>query len=114
MTSRKIYDPKLLSLQEISGVILDRRLALLRACGAARSTSLKLLQDLEPKESGEEIEPIALAKSNLQYQAWADRRRAEINILLARQTVDLIEARKLAMSAFGKADAIRHLIAQLK
>lgn len=114
MTNRKICDPKLRGLQKISGVILDRRLALLQACLAARSTSLQLLQDLEPKESGEKVEPIALAKSNLQYQAWVDRRRAEINILLARQTVDLIEARKMAMSAFGRADVIRHLIVRNK
>jgi hypothetical protein len=45
----------------------------------------------------------------VRYQHWADLRRAEINLVLARQTVDWMEARGAAQSAFGRAEVLRQL-----
>jgi hypothetical protein len=43
------------------------------------------------------------------YERWAEARRAEINLTLARQTAEWIEARDAARQAFGRADALRRL-----
>ena len=102
-------DPRLLKLQMISDLILDRRIVALKVCAAARNGSLQRLRDLAPKEPSEALGPLAQLQAQLRYEAWADARRADINLLLARQTVEWIEAQKSAKSAFGRADVLRRL-----
>ena len=103
-------DARLRQLQQISQLISDRRLAALQVCAAARNRSLQRLQDLEEKATLDPLEPIAQAQAELRYEAWADARRADINLLLARQTVEWMEARKAAESAYGKASVLQRLI----
>ena len=105
-------DPKLLELKKISDLIFERRLVALKATAAARNESLQRLQDLAPQESKDALEPLAQAQAQLRYEAWADARRADINLLLARQTAEWIEARKIAKTAFGRAGILRGLSKQ--
>jgi hypothetical protein len=51
--------------------------------------------------------PGALAA--LRYAGWADARRAEINLRLARQTALWLQAQADARLAFGRADVLRRL-----
>jgi hypothetical protein len=51
----------------------------------------------------------AAVQAGLLYERWAEARRAEINLTLARQTAEWIEARDAARQAFGRADALRRL-----
>lgn len=95
-------------LQEISNLILDRRLATLRYLAAKRNASLQHLQDLTPKEAGT-LDPIPQARSALRYEAWADVRRSEINLALARQTADWLDAKKNAEVAFGQVEVLNRI-----
>ena len=46
----------------------------------------------------------------MRYQLWADQRRSDINLTLARQTVTWTEARQDAARAFGRDQALNRLI----
>jgi hypothetical protein len=93
-------------LQKVSNMLLDQKLAKLQSCAAARNTSLQRLQDLTATTASD-LEPLALARSNLRYEMWADARRADLNLVLARQTAEWLEARSRAERAFGRAEVLR-------
>jgi hypothetical protein len=96
-------------LNDLAKLILDQRLARLQACAAARQGSLQRLQDLAPKPA-EDADPFEQATRLMRYEVWADTRRREINMLLARQTVGWLEARSEAQGALGRADVLRKLM----
>jgi len=95
-------------LKAISDLVRDQHLTKLQVCAAARTASLQRLDDLRVTQNGD-LDPILQAQSMVRYQHWADLRRAEINLVLARQTVDWMEARGAAQSAFGRAEVLRQL-----
>jgi hypothetical protein len=45
----------------------------------------------------------------MRYALWADQRRSEINLVLARQTVEWVEARQEAARAFGRNQVLQKL-----
>lgn len=80
----------------------------LRKAAEDRDTSLALIAGLEvPPAEG--LTPVAAAMASMQYQLWADRRRAELNLTLARQTAQWLEAQGAARQAFGRKDALGRL-----
>lgn len=99
-------------LRELSGLILDQKLAVLQSRAAERSASLQRLHDLAPSGGAE---PVTLQEMQiaLRYDHWADARRSEINRVLARQTAEWLEARADANRAFGRADVLRKLHAKI-
>ena len=101
-------DDRIKQLETIAGMILDLRLADLRQAARLRQESLDRLGALEVPPA-EDMDPITAARINLQYQAWADRRRAEINLVLARQTADWTMRRAEAKEAFARSEALRML-----
>lgn len=101
---------QLAKLAQLSTLLLDSRLVALHAAARAKLESEAQLAGLMvPPAAASEISEIAGALAGLSYQRWADTRRAELNMLLARQTVTWIEARDAAREAFGKkTSAWRH------
>lgn len=95
-------------LSKIADLLLDLRLAELQKAGRAREESLARLADLNVAPSTDP-DPVAAAQVDVRYQLWADARRAEINMTLARQTAKWMEARDSARAAFGKAEVLRKL-----
>lgn len=95
-------------LTALAALIRDQRLAKLQACAAERNMSLQRLQDLAPKPS-EEADPIAQATTLMRYETWADARRREINLVLARQTAAWMAARAEAEGAFGRAEVLKKI-----
>lgn len=95
-------------IRELSEMILNRRLEELHASAAAREKSLTALRDLVPRP-GEALCPVAGAQAALRYARWADARRAEINLTLARQTARWMEAQQDARAAFGRAEVLKKL-----
>ena len=93
----------------ISQLILDAALADLRRAADARDESLARLCDLATVPCPTDLPLAAVAQADLLYARWADARRAEINLTLARQTADWLGARDAARRAFGRADALRKL-----
>lgn len=95
-------------LTALSTLILDQHLAKLQAATAAKNMSLQRLQDLAPMQS-EGLDPIVSATTLMRYEHWADSKRREINMVLARQTVTWLEARKASQDAFGRADVLKRI-----
>lgn len=99
----------LLPLVQISQLVLDLKLAELNRAARARADSRARLADLALPPAETELPLAVAAQAGLLYDRWADARRAEINLALARQTAEWIERRDLAAKAFGRAQALRRL-----
>lgn len=100
---------KLRALQGLAQMVLDAQLAELRAIAQAREDSLAHLADLNRSFQPSDMHPVAAAEAEIRFQRWADLRRSEINQVLARQNVQLDEARSAARTAFGRARALGQL-----
>ena len=61
-----------------------------------------------------DLEPVTAGKVALSYDRWADQRRAELNLVIARQTADWMEARGNAQTALGRVQALQGLATRLK
>ncbi len=98
----------LAALGRIANLLRDLRLSDLSQARAARQASLDRLADLEPLPALD-LDPAAEAQIALRYQIWADQRRAEIEPVLASQTVRVAETTRQAREAVGKAEVLRKL-----
>lgn len=100
MTKRNQLD----QLQQIAGLLLDSRLAQLKICARAMQETKDNISGLAalPAQPGD----LAAAVAELRYQRWADVRRAELNLTLARQTASWLDAQADARNAFGKTQGL--------
>ena len=96
-------------LQQLATMIRDREMAGLRAAQLAREASEARLADLAKPMPTQDLDPIAAALTEIRWQRWADRRRAEINLQLARQIVECDRMRDGACHAFARSDVLRRL-----
>ena len=98
----------------ISDLMLETRLAKLTAAAQAKQQSEEQLLGLAPTSyPTDRIQPVAAQLAALNYQRWAESRRAEINLVLARQTAEWIDARDAARTAFGRAEVVGKLLQRL-
>lgn len=98
-------------LKSLADLMFDHKLAALRGYAAARARSQAALERLSTHESPKPDSLLGASAelSALVYQRWADARRAEINLVLASQTHDWLEAREAARVALAKADVLKAL-----
>lgn len=99
----------LVSLSKISQLILDVKLAGLHSAAKKRQHSLDLLAQINRPVPLNDLSVVIAHQMELRYQAWAELRRGEINLVLARQTADLLAAREDAGQAFGRNQAVNAL-----
>lgn len=94
-------------LQNIAHVMLDSQLAGLKLAARAVQDTQNRLAGLaaSPVPTGE-LSDIAVALSGLAYERWADARRVELNLILARQTAIWLDASDAARQSFGKTQAL--------
>lgn len=99
-------------LQALADLSLDHHLATLRRAADAKLRSEAALAVLARPVTLQQdgFEGVSADLSTLAFQRWADVRRSEINLLLARQTHVWLEAKEDAQRAFGKAEALRRLV----
>lgn len=100
-------------LQAITDLVLDARQLRLRQACDARERSVSQLQALAVPEPRADLPVVAGELVSLTYQRWADLRRAELNAVIARQTVEMMAARAAAALAFGRAEALRGVAGKL-
>ena len=100
---------KLARLRQVSQVLLDVRLLALDQAARARQASLDHLAELNRPVTQTDLNPIVASEVAVRYEYWADHRRSEINLVLARQTADWFEARQNAALAFGRDSVIGRL-----
>ncbi|MCF8510059.1 MAG: hypothetical protein K9G43_01310 [Rhodobacteraceae bacterium] len=101
-------------LSTLAGLLLDHRLAQLRKTAETKAKTEAALASLaRPFDDRGDLAGASGAIAALAYQRWADARRAEINVALARQTQQWLDARDAAKSAFGKTEALHALADRL-
>lgn len=95
-------DARIAGLARITGLIMDQHLAALRAKKAAQTETRGHIAALDLRRDAEDVSLTAAAQVGLRYAAWADRRKAALNVTLARQTVDVLAAEDAARVAFAR------------
>lgn len=99
---------KIDALQTISQIMLDAKLVELRQAAQARAQTIAHLHDLRvPNLHLNDTLGVAEAMATLAYQRWADKRRLELNQILAQQTALWLDKQDGARHAFGQADVLR-------
>ncbi len=102
-------------LQQVAALMFDSKLIDLRAAARAMQETRDHLADLAVSPADPDGLPqIALAVAALHYDRWADTRRAELNLTLARQTATWLDAQGAARLAFGKTQALAAVTAKLR
>ena len=100
----------LAKLTTLAALVLDERLQHLRQAAEARKRSVAQLAALNVTPVELDLAVPVAERVGLTYERWADLRRAELNAVIARQTVDLMAERTAASLAFGRSQALRALI----
>lgn len=100
---------KLKRLGEVSALLRDTRMMALEKAARARQNSLDLLADLDRPATPTDLPPVLAGEVAMRYALWADQRRSEINLILARQTVEWVEARQEAARAFGRDQVLQKI-----
>jgi hypothetical protein len=104
---------KLAPVLRISQLMFDAQLAELDRAAAARAQSLARLADLERAPNSMDLPFAAAERARILYGIWAEARRREINLVLARQTAEWLDARDRARRALGRLDALSKLETRL-
>jgi hypothetical protein len=102
----------LAKLQQLSALVLDHRLAGMRAAAEAMARSRDQITALDRPLDAGDLPPVMADLVACGYQRWADQRRVELNAVLARQTAAYLAARAEAERAFGRSQALAGLARQ--
>ncbi len=105
---------KLGRLGQVSALMRDTRMQELERAARARQASLDRLSELDRPATPNDLPAIVAGEVAMRYALWADRRRSEINLMLARQTVEWQQARHEAALAFGRDQVVQKLAHRLK
>ena len=101
-------------LADLAQLMLDHRLGQLRVSAGQLEQSKMQLSAINRSPEPMDLDPILTARVGLGYDRWADVRRAELNLVIARQTAHWLEARSEAQTAFGRVQALHGLAARHK
>ncbi|AXQ94991.1 hypothetical protein ACN9JG_15000 [Cereibacter azotoformans] len=99
---------EIVRLRELAQMVLDVRLADLARVARQRQSCLDGLKALEALPASD-LDPVTAAQVALSYQAWADGRRSELNVALARCTAEWTSRTSSARTALARAEALRRL-----
>lgn len=99
---------------ELAQLMLDHRLGQLRTTRVELDRSRSQLQAINAAAEPTDLPLVASQTVGLAYQRWADVRRSDLNLVIARQTADWIGAREDAGTAFGRLQALRGLVEKLE
>lgn len=98
----------------LAQLALDHKLGVLRNCAEQLEQSRKQLLALNQTTSLVDLDVITSSRVGLEYERWADTRRAELNLVISRQTAVWLEARSEAQTAFGRVQALNGLADKLR
>lgn len=98
-------------LRALTDMVLDSHLGDLRAKASQRQATIEKLEGLRaPTPMLDDAAGISDALAALNFQIWAEARRAELSQTLARQTAVWLDSRDQARVAFGKARGFEKLV----
>lgn len=105
---------KLRRLSQLSALMHQTKMHVLHRAAHARKESLERLAALDAPQPPNNLPTIMAQEVALRYAVWADHRRSEINLGLARQTADWHHALQDAALAFGRDQVVQRLANQPK
>lgn len=100
----------LIGIARLAQLTLDHRLGQLRLAAEALDRSKLQLQAINAAAEPADLPLVTAQSVGLTYQRWADARRADLNLAIARQNATWITARDDARIAFGRSQVLRRLI----
>ncbi len=95
-------------LAQVADLLRDRKLAELRSA-AQQLAATQVLRDSLDRPAARDLPEVAAALAALSYDVWAERRRQELDRLLAAQTARLHRQQAEAARAFGRAEVLDRL-----
>lgn len=101
-------------ISELAELMLEHRLGLLRKTRNDLDRSKQQLQAIDSAAEPADLPLVAGQAVGLTYERWANVRRADLNLVIARQTVSWISAREDAGTAFGRLQVLRTLCKNLE
>jgi hypothetical protein len=102
-------------LSEVAQLMLDHRLGQLHSAATELERSRAQLAAINrAARPAEDLAPVVAEKVALTYDRWAEARRSELNLVIARQTASWMESHSEAQGAFGRVQALQGLAARLK
>jgi hypothetical protein len=99
----------LTNLAALAQLMLDHRLGVLKGTSERLEQSRMQLSAINQATQPSDLDPIMSSKVGLDYERWADARRGELNLVIARQTAAWREARSEAQTAFWRVQALHEL-----
>ncbi|MFV0492039.1 MAG: hypothetical protein ACK5M4_09485 [Pseudorhodobacter sp.] len=92
----------------LSKMLLDNDLQHLQKAATRRNAIAARLTGLAPAEAPG-LNPVTEARLRDRYQVWADGKRMEINLALARAQAEWLEQRDKATQSLARHDVLRKL-----
>lgn len=106
---------KMARLRALTQMVLDSHLGDLRAKASQRQATIEKLEGLRaPTPMLDDAAGISDALAALNFQIWAEARRAELSQTLARQTAVWLDSRDQARQSFGKARGFEKLVEKMR
>ena len=101
-------------LADLAQLMLDHRLGQLRTSADQLDQSRMQLGAINRDAQPSDLDPVLAIKVGLGYDRWADVRRSELNLVIARQTAAWLGAQSEARTAFGRVQALQGVATRLK
>lgn len=101
-------------MRHLTALILEAEQTRLRKLAADRDLTLAQLARMESRAEVMGLDPLADARADLTYQRWAEARRRDLMIVLARQTAEWREAQESLRRAFGRDMAMGRVAAAVR
>jgi hypothetical protein len=101
------------NLQGLARMVLDHRLSRMREAADQEARSQAQLRAIDQAADPGDLPPVAADLVVCAYQRWADVRRIELNVVLAHQAAQRLEARAEAERAFGRVQALSAVAARI-
>lgn len=102
-------DARLARLSEMADMVLQARSAELSRIAAAREALKAQLAALEAPHPAEGLSPSATALVSFDYETWASRRRADLNLQIAARQAEWLLHLDETRRAFGRAQVLQRL-----
>lgn len=103
-------EQRLKRLAEMAGMVLDARSAEMARIASERDALKAQLAELNVSRSAEGLSPAAAAQALFSYEAWASRRRSELNLQIAAKQAEWLSHLEETRQAFGRNQVLSQLV----
>lgn len=103
-------DDRVRRLAEMARMVLDARSAEMARIAAERDALKDQLAELNAPRRAEGLTPAAAAQALFSYEAWASRRRSDLNLQIAAKHAEWLSHLEETRQAFGRNQVLSQLV----